>query len=816
MRLFNDIGVVTSTTGTGTVTLGAVIDSTYMTFAEAGVPDATQVSYAIKSGNDVEFGRGTYTASGTTLSRDTVVLSKIGGTGGTSKITLAGTSEVRVVLLAEDVPGGSNTQVQFNDSGVLAGDANLTWVKGTTTLTAGNTVSNSSGVFLPDGGHFGVKGASDTAHGVRHSSVIDGLHLAGFAGITFNRGSPSTNEMGRFDSSSRLLIGSQVALGAQQTLHDGGQVTPWFEIIGDGADSSSFGVYRFSNTSTSASFTFTKSRGLPGDSPDVQTVQASDALGDISFVGVDPFGTPRLAVFLEARADVAPGGTAPNGYVPGRFLIRIAPQSSGNPEEVLRVDSQKKFVFGGGNSTSAGVSAMSFLGNTTQLQNMGIDAGSGGMTLAMFNATAGTCAHLDFYRSKNATVGSADNVANAGDAIGKIVFIGAQQTGTFSNQNAAGQILCELDGTATGGVGADMPGRVSIWTTPDGSGTLAEALRLDSSQRTVLSQNYSGASSMALGGGSVSSKVQIIGNNTATAGLSISMFNGSGGAGSAGQGGIGPHIDFYRSGNGTTGTAGVPPSTAGSGFGILNFYGAQQDATLTTQTLAAQIAVETDGTATSGTTVDMPARLRISLMPDGLGGTPASTDPVEVLRINNLGHMTGTDLGLYEEVQYTTLNNDFTGVTTGATAQPFFSTSGDVFTADGTTTYEFDCQMVLSKSAGTTSHTIAMGFGGTATFTSLDYTLYATPNMSTLVNTSAATPITSFIKAATSTVVTTAITSATSHTIFRASGIIIVNAAGTIIPQYTLSASPGGAYLTARGSFFRLWRLGAVVRGQWA
>lgn len=32
-------------------------------------------------------------------------------------------------------PGGSNTQIQFNDSGALAGSASLTWDKSTKLLT---------------------------------------------------------------------------------------------------------------------------------------------------------------------------------------------------------------------------------------------------------------------------------------------------------------------------------------------------------------------------------------------------------------------------------------------------------------------------------------------------------------------------------------------------------------------------------------------------------------------------------------------------------------------------------------------------------
>jgi hypothetical protein len=91
----------TSITGTGTITLGSALDG-FFTFAEAGAQDADVVSYTIEDGNDVEIGTGTYTASGTTLSRDAVTESKIGGTAGTSKINLSGNATVFLTARAED------------------------------------------------------------------------------------------------------------------------------------------------------------------------------------------------------------------------------------------------------------------------------------------------------------------------------------------------------------------------------------------------------------------------------------------------------------------------------------------------------------------------------------------------------------------------------------------------------------------------------------------------------------------------------------------------------------------------------------------
>jgi hypothetical protein len=103
--LGNRVRVTTATTGTGTITLGAAYSNAFLTFAEAGIADASVVRYCIEDGNDFEIGSGTYTLSGTTLTRTTVNVSKISGTQGTTKINLSGTANVRVVFANEDYSG---------------------------------------------------------------------------------------------------------------------------------------------------------------------------------------------------------------------------------------------------------------------------------------------------------------------------------------------------------------------------------------------------------------------------------------------------------------------------------------------------------------------------------------------------------------------------------------------------------------------------------------------------------------------------------------------------------------------------------------
>jgi len=105
----------TNTTGTGTLTLTGATTG-FQTFAAVG--DANTTYYAILNGSNWEVGLGTYTVSGTTLSRDTILSSSNSG----AAITLAGVSDVfctypsekAVILNSSDVIEGSEIVVEGN------------------------------------------------------------------------------------------------------------------------------------------------------------------------------------------------------------------------------------------------------------------------------------------------------------------------------------------------------------------------------------------------------------------------------------------------------------------------------------------------------------------------------------------------------------------------------------------------------------------------------------------------------------------------------------------------------------------------------
>jgi hypothetical protein len=106
--LFNRAKMSTATTGTGTITLGSAV-SGFDSFANAGVANSNQVSYLIEDGSNWEYGTGTYTSSGTTLTR-TVIRSS----SGTSAISLSGAAQVSLTALSQDLATLDGSQTLTN------------------------------------------------------------------------------------------------------------------------------------------------------------------------------------------------------------------------------------------------------------------------------------------------------------------------------------------------------------------------------------------------------------------------------------------------------------------------------------------------------------------------------------------------------------------------------------------------------------------------------------------------------------------------------------------------------------------------------
>lgn len=146
----------TTTTGTGTLTLAGAF-SGFDSFAEIG--DSNTTYYSCTDGTDFEVGIGTYTASGTTLSRDTILEStgatatadvngavsastnvtldgnsgtiavgmRVRGTGISGVVTVATVTTQSAIVLDTAVTLADDTALTF-------GDGKINWGAGTRTV----------------------------------------------------------------------------------------------------------------------------------------------------------------------------------------------------------------------------------------------------------------------------------------------------------------------------------------------------------------------------------------------------------------------------------------------------------------------------------------------------------------------------------------------------------------------------------------------------------------------------------------------------------------------------------------------------------
>jgi hypothetical protein len=164
--ILNRVAMSIATTGTGTVTADTLVSDRFNTPAEAGAVDGKKYYWMLEDGLDYELFIGAWTLSGTTVSRDTVLESKISGVHGTSKLNLSGAATLRSVAPGEVIKGTVQT----------VGDASATvtdrvarvllttafTAARTLTLPAANAYSNGDIIEIIDRSSGGVTSSTDT------------------------------------------------------------------------------------------------------------------------------------------------------------------------------------------------------------------------------------------------------------------------------------------------------------------------------------------------------------------------------------------------------------------------------------------------------------------------------------------------------------------------------------------------------------------------------------------------------------------------------------------------------------------------------
>ena len=116
---------------------------------------------------------------GTTVTRSTAVLNFIG-----SGVSVTGTSsQANITITSGGSPGGSNTQIQFNNSGLFGGSANLTFNNSTQTLGVGGNVSATGNIV---GSFFVGNGSQLTGLPASYGNSNVATLLAGFGSNTIS------------------------------------------------------------------------------------------------------------------------------------------------------------------------------------------------------------------------------------------------------------------------------------------------------------------------------------------------------------------------------------------------------------------------------------------------------------------------------------------------------------------------------------------------------------------------------------------------------------------------------------------------------
>ena len=295
------VKVLATTTGTGTFTLGSAV-SGFQDFSVIGNGNTTYYAIVAQSTPDWEVGIGTYTASGTTLSRDTILESS---NGGTAVDFPAGTKDVFVTYPAErsiylDSAGAYPVQNTFNT--LNAANAVLTAGTVSATPTAATDIVNKTYVdaLVSSGVHF-------------HTPVrVESPDSAGNLNATYNNGASGVGATLTNAGTQAALVIDGVTLSVNDRV-----------LIYNQTNATQNGVYTVTNTgSVSTNWVLTRSTDTDTygfDSPNALSEGStffvtSGATGagetyTCNTSGVITFGTTNITFVQISSAQIYSAGT---------------------------------------------------------------------------------------------------------------------------------------------------------------------------------------------------------------------------------------------------------------------------------------------------------------------------------------------------------------------------------------------------------------------------------------------------------------------------------------------------------------------------
>lgn len=304
--------------------------------------------------------------------------------------------------------GGSNTQVQFNSSGSLAGSANLTW-SGTVLTSTGfsGPLNGTVGATTPAAGSFTTLNASTSAV-VSVNTSSDALRItqtgSGNALLVEDEANPDSTPFAVNSS-------GQVGIGVGGASIPGG--VGLYMISADGTANTDMVTYRAGNNSGAISFEFRKARGT-FTSPVI--VNSSDSLGNLTFRGYD--GSGNIA---SAQINCAVDGTPGTNDMPGRLVFSTTLDGASSPTERMRIDNAGRVGIGGTPAASQSLAVSRSLTGDSQQYAVTSDGtvqsdvtGTARLyySVGRTAATSFTLTNLRHFQAEQGTFGAGSTVSN--------------------------------------------------------------------------------------------------------------------------------------------------------------------------------------------------------------------------------------------------------------------------------------------------------------------------------------------------------------------------------------------------------------------
>ena len=205
---------------------------------------------------------------------------------------------------------------------------------------------------------------------------------------------------------------------------------------------------------------------VAGTNPSLVTVHHSDG-------GTGDEARIMLGALSGQQPDNRGAGIAAVNNGAGHDLtIKTSPSHSLSPTEKVRITSSGRLLVGSTSSRANGY------GDNASLQLEGTSYPKAAIS-AILNSNNANGPSINFAKTRGTSNGSS-TVVQSGDTLGVINFVGGDGTDITS---PAAKIRVEVDGTPGSN---DMPGRIVFDTTPNGSASPSERMRIDSQGRLLV------------------------------------------------------------------------------------------------------------------------------------------------------------------------------------------------------------------------------------------------------------------------------------------------------------------------------------------